>query len=133
MKKLTAKVGEYERDGVTKGRYVNLGVVMSNDNGEYILLDPSVSIAGVYAQQSALAASKGEQARDRVMVGIWEDDDQQPAPQQSAPQQQAPKSKSYANEIAKYRSFTNQQQAQAYFDGMPQDVKDAIIADFNNG
>ena len=93
MKKLTAKIGEYtNNEGQTKGRYANLGVLMnSNDGGEYLLLDPTVSIGGVLALQNALAATKGEQVRDRVMVGVWEENNnQQQAPQQQQNYQQAP-------------------------------------------
>lgn len=69
-KRLTAKVGTYEKDGQTKGRYVDLGVILSNNNGEYILLDPSVSLAGVQAMQNAMA----DRPRDKVMVSIFEND-----------------------------------------------------------
>jgi len=95
-KKLTAKIGEYEKEGQTKGRYVNIGVVMqSNDGGEYMLLDPTVSLAGVMAQQNTLAMQKGEQLRDRIMVNVWEEENnaqqynQQPQQQyqQAAPHQ----------------------------------------------
>ena len=86
-KKLSAKIGEYSKDGQTKGRYVNIGVVMqSNDGGEYMLLDPTVSLAGVMQQQNTLAQQKGEQIRDRIMVSIFEE--QQNAQQYNqAPQQ----------------------------------------------
>lgn len=77
MKRLTAKVGEYQKDGQTKGRYVDLGVIMANDNGEYIMLDPSVSLAGVLAKQNSMARSKGKQERDSVMVGIFDQDSNQ--------------------------------------------------------
>ena len=107
MKKLTAKIGEYQKDGATKGRYVNVGVLMnSNDGGEYVLLDPTVSVAGLLAQQNVLAASKGEQLRDRVMCGVWEENNQQQGQQQQqqAPQQQqqqqhyaAPQSQNFQN------------------------------------
>ena len=69
-KRLTAKVGEYQKDGQTKGRYVDLGVILSNNNGEYILLDPSVSLAGVLAMQSAMT----DRPRDKVMVSIFDND-----------------------------------------------------------
>ena len=72
MKRLTAKVGEYQKDGQTKGRYVDLGVIMANDNGEYIMLDPAVSLAGVLAKQNAMARGNGKQERDSVMVSIFE-------------------------------------------------------------
>lgn len=103
-KRLTAKIGEYEKDGQTKGRYVNVGVIMqSNDGGEYVLLDPTVSLSGIMAQQNTLAMQKGEQLRDRIMVSVFEDQQQAPQnaqqynqqqgyqPQQQAPQQYAPR------------------------------------------
>jgi len=92
-KKLSVKIGEYQKDGQTKGRYVNIGVIMqSSDGGEYVLLDPTVSMAGVMQQQNTLAMQKNEQLRDRIMVGVFEEDQQggQQAPQQNyqQPQQQ---------------------------------------------
>ena len=44
MKKITAKIGEYQKNGETKGRYVDLGVIRQGNNGEYMLLNPSVSL-----------------------------------------------------------------------------------------
>ncbi|MEQ3625961.1 MAG: hypothetical protein ABNH26_08640 [Celeribacter sp.] len=77
VKRLTAKVGEYEKDGQTKGRYVDLGVILSNQNGEFMLLDPSVNLAGVLMQQRILGQAKGQKASDRVMVSIFDNDRQQ--------------------------------------------------------
>ena len=89
-KKLSAKIGEYtNQQGETKGRYANLGVVMSGQNGSYVLLDPTVSLAGILACQNAMAASKGEQQRDRVMVSVFEEQQNQ-APQQNYQQPQQP-------------------------------------------
>lgn len=91
-KKLSAKIGEYtNQQGETKGRYVNLGVVMSGQNGSYVLLDPTVSLSGILACQNAMAASKGEQMRDRVMVSVFEEQqNQQQAPRQQPQQPAAP-------------------------------------------
>lgn len=76
-KRLVAKTGEYQnQQGENKGEYTKLGVVLSNQNGEYILLDPSVSLAGILAKQNALAMKKGEQVRDNVMISIFEDENQ---------------------------------------------------------
>ncbi len=88
MKKLVAKVGEYtNNNGETKGRYTNLGVLMTgSDGGEYMLLDPTVNMAGVFALQSAMNAKNGKQDSDRVMVSVWEENSQQQG--QGAPQQQ---------------------------------------------
>jgi hypothetical protein len=77
MKKLSAKIGEYEKDGQTKGRYVEVGVIMQGDNGEYALFDPTVNMAGVLAQQNVMAMQKGEKLRDRVMCSVF-DQEQQP-------------------------------------------------------
>lgn len=79
-KKLSAKIGEYtNQQGETKGRYVSLGVVMSSNNGSYVLLDPTVSLSGILACQNTMAATKGEQQRDRVMVSVFdEQENQQP-------------------------------------------------------
>ena len=76
VKRLAAKVGSYEKDGQTKGRYVQLGVILSSDNGEYILLDPSVSLAGVYTQQMVHARKTGGKSGEKVLVSIFTDDDQ---------------------------------------------------------
>jgi len=109
MKKLTAKISEYQKDGVTKGRYINLGVVMNGDDGEYLLLDPNVSLAGVLQSQNVMAMNKGAKLRDRIMVNMWEEDNNQQqgqkqqsyqqAPQQQAPQQgyRQPQSQNYQN------------------------------------
>lgn len=87
-KRIVAKTGTYQKDGQTKGQYARLGVMLNNDNGEYMLLDPSVSLAGVLAKQNVMAAAEGKPARDMVMVSIFSDDDQGQQ-SQSQPQQQA--------------------------------------------
>lgn len=87
-KRLVAKTGEYQKDGQAKGEYTKIGVILSNQNGEYILMDPAVSLAGVLVKQNALAASKGEQIRDNVMISIFEDDNQNQQQGQQQQQQQ---------------------------------------------
>jgi len=51
-------------------------VIMSNDNGEYALLDPAVNLAGVLLQQKILADANGGRSGDRVMVSIFDNDNQ---------------------------------------------------------
>ena len=93
-KRVTAKTGEYQKDGETKGEYTKLGVVLSNDNGEYMLLDPAISLAGILVKQNALAMKQNKPVRESVMVSFFEEDNQQQqprqAPQQPQYQQQAP-------------------------------------------
>ena len=109
MKKLSAKTGEYQKDGQTKGRYTNIGVLQnSNDGGEYILLDPTVSLAGILAAQNALAQQQGKEIRDRVMVGVFEDQPQQ-QPQQQQQYQQAPQQQPQQQQ---YQQAPQQQQQQ---------------------
>ncbi|MFT6835113.1 MAG: hypothetical protein ACJA0H_001147, partial [Francisellaceae bacterium] len=40
-KRISAKIEEYQKDGQTKGKYVDIGVIMQNANGEYMMLNPS--------------------------------------------------------------------------------------------
>lgn len=76
VKRLMVKTGEYQKDGQTKGRYTEVGVIMSNDKGEYALLDPAVNLAGVLLQQKILADANGGRSGDRVMVSIFDNDNQ---------------------------------------------------------
>ena len=80
-KRIAAKVGEYEKNGETKGDYVRLGVILSNDNGEYMLLDPTVNLSGVLQKQNRYNHSKGKKTGDMVMCSIFDDNNQQQAPQ----------------------------------------------------
>lgn len=96
-KRLVAKVDEYEKDGQVKGKYVDIGVILSNDNGEYALLDPTVNLAGVLQKQNMLGRKKQQQPRDMVAVSIFDNSNQANQqqggwgqPQQPAMQQQQP-------------------------------------------
>lgn len=106
-KRIVAKTGDYQKDGQTKGEYTKLGVMLSNDNGEYMLLDPSVSLAGVLIKQNALAAKNNGQQRDMIMVSIFEDDNQN---QQQAPQQQ----QGFQQNNQQQGGFNNQQAGQGF-------------------
>ena len=86
MKRIMAKVGTYTKDGQEKGEYVKVGVIMSNQNGEYAILDPTVNLAGIAYKQRVNGIAKT--GSDSVIASIFEDKPQQ-APQQyqQAPQQ----------------------------------------------
>jgi len=87
MRKIVAKTGSYQNaQGETKGRYTNIGIIMNNDNGEFILIDPAVSLSGVLVQQN-IATGKNS---DRVLCSIFDQDNQQQAPQQRQQPQQQP-------------------------------------------
>lgn len=87
-KRLVAKVGTYEKNGETKGEYVKIGALLNGNNGEYLLLDPTINLAGVLAKQNVMALNEGKIQRDSVMCSLFEDDNnQQQGQQQQAPQQ----------------------------------------------
>jgi len=98
--RLVVKVGEYRKDDETKGEYLNIGALMSNDNGQYILLDPKVNLAGVLTQQNIYAHSQGKKSNKNVMVSVFSDQGrQQSAPHQQAPQQSQPNDNSFKDDI----------------------------------
>jgi len=89
-KRITAVTGEYQnQQGEQKAEFTQIGIVGVSGNGkEYVLLDPSVSLAGVLAKQNALAMKRNEPVKDMVMCSVFENDNnQQNAPQQGYQQQ----------------------------------------------
>ena len=76
-KRLTAKIDEYQKDGQTKGKYIELGVILqSNDGGEYILLEPHINLAGVLQQQNSMNVKNGKQPRTNIMVSVFDNNNQ---------------------------------------------------------
>lgn len=72
-RKLVAKVGSYTNSqNEEKGEYVTIGVILSNDNGEYALLDPTVNLAGVLMKQRVHAQKTGGKSGDMIMCGIYD-------------------------------------------------------------
>jgi len=87
-KRLNAVVGEYKKDGQTKAEWVEIGVIITGKNGkDYALLDPAINLAGVLMKQNALAAKRDEPPSDRVMLSVFEQDNQQQGQQQQSYQQ----------------------------------------------
>ena len=74
MKRLMVKVGTYQKDGKEKGEYVKVGVILENANGEYALLDPTISMAGVAYKQMTNGIAK--QGSDSVIASIFTDEPQ---------------------------------------------------------
>ena len=109
-KRLVVKTGEYtNQQGETKGEYTKIGVILNNQNGDFILMDPSINLAGVLIKQNALSVKQGKQPSDSVMVSIFEDQPQQSTPQQGY-NQQPPQQTNYG---------TNQQQPNPNGNGAP--------------
>jgi hypothetical protein len=86
MKKLAVANGSYQKDGQEKTRWVNVGVIGVSQNGkEYMLIDPTINFA----------AFPREEGKDMVMVGIFEEQNNQSGGNnqksyQAPQQQQAP-------------------------------------------
>ena len=85
-KRIMAKTGTYQKDGEEKGEYVKVGVILSSQHGEYVLLDPAVNIAGIaYKQRVNGLANQGS---DTVIASIFDDAQQQGGAQQQQGGQQ---------------------------------------------
>jgi hypothetical protein len=90
-KRLSAVVGEYtdKQSGQQKADWANIGIIGVSQKGkEYMLLDPTVNLAGVLLKQNVLAANKGEKLSDMVMISIIEDNNNQQQGQNNNQQQQ---------------------------------------------
>lgn len=107
-KRIVAKVGTYEKDGQTKGEYAKLGVMLNNSNGDYMLLDPSISLAGVLAKQNVMALNAGAEQRDMVIISIFDDDNQGQNNNQGQQQQQSQQQ----NQQQGFQNNNNYQQQQ---------------------
>ena len=69
-KDIVAKTGEYtNREGEQKSAWTKIGVILSNNNGEYMLLDPAVNLAGVLTKQNMLAMDKKRNGDEKARVG----------------------------------------------------------------
>ena len=62
IKDLAVKVSSYEKDGQTKGKYINIGAIMEgNDGSEFILLSKTFNPAGVNTPEG----------KDQVLISIF--------------------------------------------------------------
>lgn len=83
MKRLAIKVGEFQnQQGETKGEYIRLGVIGESQNGEYVLLDPAVNLAGALTRQNMMNHKAGRNPSDKLMVSVFDDSQQQGSQQQ---------------------------------------------------
>ena len=70
MKDLVAKTGEYQnQQGETKAEWTKIGVILSNANGEYALIDPAINLAGVLQKQNALAIKQRQAGNEKAKTG----------------------------------------------------------------
>ena len=73
-KRIVVKVGEYQKGGETKGKYIDVGVILENDKGEFVLLDPTVNLAGVMLKQRLMNPQK---SGDSVMASVFTNEPRQ--------------------------------------------------------
>ena len=71
-------VGSYQKDGETKNRYLNIGAVLTGDNGPYIVMERSFNPVGVPNPDN----------RSNLIVSLFEPKDQGQPPQQPRQKQQ---------------------------------------------
>lgn len=65
---LACKTGTYEKNGETKNRYKNVGLILENEEGKkMVMIDPTFNFAAV----------KREDGKDMVMVSMFEPKDKQ--------------------------------------------------------
>ena len=70
---VVAVVGEYkDNSGQTKKNYLNVGAVMSNDNGFYLLMDKTFNPAGL-----------AEPGKRSIILSLFEPKERQQNPQQN--------------------------------------------------
>ena len=88
-KSISAKIEtNTNKYGETKSKYVDCGVILENTNGQYIMLNPTVDLAGVLMKQRLLAQETGKNAGGSVICSIFDNDGTSPqkAPHQTEPQ-----------------------------------------------
>ena len=71
MKKLMVKNGSYQKDGEEKAKWVQVGVIMDGQNGEFAILEPHINLAAFPHDEG-----KG------IMCSIFDDSNQQQGQQQ---------------------------------------------------
>ena len=74
---LSVKIGEYEKDGETKGRYDSVGVVIQGENGPYIIMKRTFNPAGVPNPENRdtviVSMFKSEKKEETKKDSGWED------------------------------------------------------------
>ena len=63
--KLAVKTGTYEKDGQTKNKYQNVGVIMEGEKGPFILLNKTFNPAGIQdGKESVIISMFEEKSKD---------------------------------------------------------------------
>jgi hypothetical protein len=107
-KRLSAVTGNYtNQQGEQKAEWTNVGALITGKNGkDYVLLDPSINLAGVLLKQNAIAAKEGKAPSDTVMLSVFDE-------------QQNQNNNNYQNNQGGYHQQNNQPQG-GYNQNQPQ-------------
>ena len=95
IKNLSVKTREYkDRDGNSKANWVNIGVIMENDQGkQFMLLDKWINFAGI-------PDFSGKENSSSVMVSIFDVDNDYQAPRtEPSPRSDSPSYKGNDNDL----------------------------------
>ena len=78
-KRLSAVVGEYiNKENQPKAEWANIGIIgIGKNNKEYVLLDPTINLAGILLKQNVLAQKRNEAPSDMIMASIFEEQQNQ--------------------------------------------------------
>ena len=101
MKNLSVANGTYTKDGQDKTRWVNIGKIIEKDGKEFMLIDPTINFA----------AFPREQGRDMVMVGIFEEQNQNNNQNQQQQNNNQNQNQGYNNQ---QQGYNNNNQNQGY-------------------
>jgi len=81
LKDLAVKTGEYQKNGETKGRWINVGKLMaSEDGGQFIILNRAFNPAGI----------PNPEDRDTLLISMFDLKDYGADQSQRRPSQQEP-------------------------------------------
>ena len=101
MKKLSVANGTYEKNGETKTRWVNVGILNTTAEGkEYMLIDPTINFAAFQRQEG----------KDMVMVGVFEEQQQNNNQQQNQGYNQNQQQNGYNQNNQQQNGYNQQQQ-----------------------
>lgn len=115
-KRLSAVTGNYQnQQGEQKAEWTNVGVMIVGKNGkEYVLLDPSINLAGVLLKQNAIAAREGKAPSDSVMLSVFDEQQNNQGQQQQGNQYQGQQQGGYQQGNQQQGGYGQQQQNNQY-------------------
>lgn len=84
---IVVATGSYtDSTGQEKKRWTNLGAMMENENGPYLLLDPTVSLPGLLMKQRLLNQKEGKTPGESILASVFYEEGR--GPQKQAPAKQ---------------------------------------------